>query len=175
MSAYSPYKVDCILLNTTYEPIDIIPSVEALILVFKEKARIVEEHETISFRSATRSIPAPIQIVLNKYVKQNLNRPANLTNQNLFSRDNFTCVYCNRHKRDLKRGEFLTKDHVFPKSRGGLDDWFNLVTACSRCNNQKDNKTPGEADLVLKVKPYVPSKYELRQKNFKKRMEKRTK
>jgi 5-methylcytosine-specific restriction endonuclease McrA len=163
-------RLDCVLLNTTYEPIDIITSIEAMILVYKGKARIVEEHDSVVLRSATQAIPAPTQIVLNKYVKLNLNKPANLTNQNLFSRDNFTCVYCNRHKKDLRRDEFLTKDHVFPKSRGGRDTWLNLVTACSRCNNQKDNKTPGEADLILKVKPYVPSKYELRQKSFKKRL-----
>jgi hypothetical protein len=34
-------------------------------------------------------------------------------------------------------GIYMTVDHIRPKSKGGTNDWENLVTACERCNNMK--------------------------------------
>ena len=50
----------------------------------------------------------------------------------------------------------LTIDHVIPRSRGGKNDWLNLVTACKKCNQKKGNKTPEEAGMPLLKKPIVP-------------------
>lgn len=36
------------------------------------------------------------------------------------------------------------KDHIFPRSRGGPDVRFNLVSACMAHNKEKDNRTPFE-------------------------------
>ena len=47
-----------------------------------------------------------------------------------FFRDKFSCQYCG-DKKDL------TFDHLLPKSKGGLTDWNNVVTACSSCNVKK--------------------------------------
>ena len=44
-----------------------------------------------------------------------------------------------------------------PKSRGGRDTWENLVAACVPCNNRKGSRTPEEARLVLRRKPFRPS------------------
>mgnify|MGYP001164710148 CR=1 FL=1 len=33
---------------------------------------------------------------------------------------------------------FVTCEHVIPKSRGGSDDWSNLVAACQACNVARD-------------------------------------
>lgn len=35
----------------------------------------------------------------------------------------------------------LTKDHIVPKSRGGLDILSNYQTMCAPCNSAKGNKT----------------------------------
>ena len=51
----------------------------------------------------------------------------------------------------------LTVDHIIPKSRGGPNSWSNLVTSCFRCNSIKDNKTPEEAGMKLRFKPYTPT------------------
>ena len=32
-----------------------------------------------------------------------------------------------------------------------------MVTCCNRCNNEKDNKTPEEAGMKLRVTPYEPT------------------
>ena len=72
----------------------------------------------------------------------------------LFKRDNYMCAYCGHyfHERDL------TVDHVMPVSRGGNSGWENLISACSPCNNKKRDRTPEEAKMPLKYKPYMPSR-----------------
>ncbi len=76
-----------------------------------------------------------------------------LTNQALFVRDGNTCLYCGHHHRD---GE-LTRDHVVPTSRGGCDDWDNVVAACRRCNHQKGNRLLEECGFELLALPYTPN------------------
>jgi 5-methylcytosine-specific restriction endonuclease McrA len=65
-------------------------------------------------------------------------------------RDKFACQYCG-DKKDL------TFDHLLPKSKGGLTDWNNVVTACSSCNVKKGGKLYKDCDLKLTSKPYAPT------------------
>ena len=76
-----------------------------------------------------------------------------LTNRALFLRDASLCMYCGTPR---KSGS-LTRDHVLPMSRGGLDRWTNVVTACRSCNARKGNRTPEEAGMPLLAIPYVPN------------------
>lgn len=55
----------------------------------------------------------------------------------VFVRDHFACTYCGS-------SENLHCDHVFPRSRGGLDVESNLTTACGHCNMSKGARTPEE-------------------------------
>ncbi len=88
---------------------------------------------------------------------QIINRPVNLTRQNVFIRDEFKCQYCGKTEK-------LTIDHVIPKSRAKdfsmstkqINAWENVTTSCERCNNKKDNKTPKEARMVLANTPKRP-------------------
>ncbi len=68
----------------------------------------------------------------------------------LTNRCNFRCEYCDSR-------ENLTVDHIVPKSRGGEDTWKNLSAACTSCNNKKGNRTPEEARMPLRRKPFRPS------------------
>lgn len=76
-----------------------------------------------------------------------------LTNTALFARDANLCMYCG--------GSFsrphLTRDHVQPVSRGGLDLWENVVSACIACNSRKGSRTPQQAGMPLLAIPYRPS------------------
>lgn len=81
---------------------------------------------------------------------------ATLTNKDLFRRDQNLCAYCGNVFGDSK----LTRDHILPKSRGGLDTWTNLVTCCTSCNQYKDDRTPEEAHMPLLYVPYKPSRAE---------------
>ncbi len=76
-----------------------------------------------------------------------------LTNAALFARDRMICMYCGEH---FSRGE-LTRDHVNPLSKGGLDAWENCVTACLACNVYKGCRTPQQAAMPLLAVPYRPS------------------
>lgn len=85
-----------------------------------------------------------------------LHRVPNLTNQSLFRRDMHVCAYCG----GLFGKENLSRDHVTPRSRGGKDNWTNVVTACGTCNKLKDNLTPEEAHMPLLYVPYAPNRAE---------------
>jgi 5-methylcytosine-specific restriction endonuclease McrA len=159
----------CVVLNSTYEPLDILSSKRAINLILKGKAMVVEEHPMHMICSESMAIRLPTTIVLKKYVKGRkvYTAHAALTQKNLFSRDNYTCQYCNRHKTQLKSFEFLTRDHIHPESKGGPDTWENLVTACSTCNNKKADYLLSEVSMKLLKTPTKPSVFELWMKNGK--------
>jgi 5-methylcytosine-specific restriction endonuclease McrA len=86
--------------------------------------------------------------------KHTLIDPApSLTNQALFARDHGLCLYCGNR---FGKSE-LTRDHVIPASKGGPDDWSNVVTACWSCNVRKGSRTPAQANMPLLAVPYRPS------------------
>lgn len=76
-----------------------------------------------------------------------------LTNQALFRRDRNLCLYCGDEHPDRE----LTRDHVVPRSRGGSDEWDNVVAACRRCNHRKGDRLPHERNMELLALPYVPN------------------
>ena len=55
-------------------------------------------------------------------------------------RDGFQCRYCGRKPPEV----ILEVDHVFPKSKGGIDGLENYKTACRECN-------AGKADVILTI------------------------
>lgn len=82
-----------------------------------------------------------------------------LNNKALFRRDNNLCMYCGVHHPAGR----LTRDHVKPVSRGGLDVWQNVVSACVSCNTRKGNRTLEEvrhSGLNLIAIPYAPNRAE---------------
>ena len=79
-----------------------------------------------------------------------------LSNYKLFNRDRQICAYCGGHF----HVDALTREHITPVSRGGLDSWMNCITACRACNGHKGNRLPEEAHMSLLYLPYVPSLHE---------------
>lgn len=79
-------------------------------------------------------------------------REAAFTRHNIYEHYRYRCCYCG--------GRFGTRelnlDHVLPKSRGGLTNWDNIVTACLPCNGRKANRLPKEAGMRLLVRPSPP-------------------
>lgn len=76
-----------------------------------------------------------------------------LNNHTLFRRDARLCLYCG----ERFPSQLLSRDHVTPVSRGGIDHWNNVVTACKRCNNHKANRTPEQAGMQLIAVPFTPT------------------
>ncbi|MDC0834819.1 HNH endonuclease [Leptolyngbya valderiana BDU 20041] len=134
-----------LVLNASYEPLNITNWQRAIVLVLKGKAEQLEHNGKFVYPEC----PLPTVIRLRYYVRVPY-KEIPLTRRNIFYRDAHTCQYCNY------TGEELTLDHVVPRSRGGGDSWENLVTACVRCNVKKGNRTPQEAAMLLKHPPRRP-------------------
>jgi 5-methylcytosine-specific restriction endonuclease McrA len=86
---------------------------------------------------------------------------AALTNEHLFLRDGHRCVYCGRHRREMRGRDRLTRDHLVPRSKGGRDEWLNVVTACSSCNHRKDNRMAEELGRTARIAPWAPTRSDL--------------
>ena len=145
-------KCPALVLNADFRPLSYYPLSlwcwqDAVKSVFLDKVSIVSNYQKI-IRSPSFEMRLPSVIALKSFVKPSEN--PNFTRFNVFLRDKFACQYCG-DKRDL------TFDHLLPKSRGGLTDWENVVTACSSCNVKKGGKLYKDCDLKLSNKPYVPS------------------
>jgi len=47
------------------------------------------------------------------------------------------------------RQMLITRDHLFPKSKGGSDSLDNLYPMCERCNHKKGDRLPFERSRVI--------------------------
>ncbi len=136
-----------LVLNASFEPINVCTVRRAVVMIFKGVAR-VEEHNGHILRAARISMPAPSVIRLLEYIHIPYER-SSLSRKNILLRDQYTCQYCNRHFPPAE----LTLDHVVPRSRGGDSTWENLVACCRRCNHKKGSHTPEEAKMPLLRRP----------------------
>ncbi|HUW08247.1 MAG TPA: HNH endonuclease [Anaerolineae bacterium] len=140
-----------LVLNATYEPLNVVSVQRAVVLLLKEKAQIVESTEAW-IRAQNWSIPQPLVIRLVYYVRIPHRLSLPLGRRTVLARDGFSCQYCGRQP---ERSE-LTLDHVLPRCRGGKSSWENLVAACRRCNGRKGDRTPHEAGMPLRSQPFAP-------------------
>ena len=137
----------CLVINASYEAINVTTARRALTLVFKGAA-VVEEVSGYTVRTAKINIPVPSVVRLTQYRRMPRQNRA-VSRRGILLRDGNTCQYCGDR---LPSGN-LTLDHVMPRSRHGANTWENLVAACFPCNNRKRNKTPAEAGMTLARQP----------------------
>ena len=155
-----------LVLNADYWPLSYFPlSIwswkDTVKAVFLDRVNIVEEYDQ-KVSSPSFEIKLPSIIALKDYIPHS-HKPA-FTRFNVFLRDDFTCQYCN----DKFSTKELTFDHLIPRSKGGLTNWENVVTACSKCNWTKGSRDLSQVGFKLLRKPKEPSQYSLRlkSKNF---------
>ena len=148
--------VGCLALNASFEPLTMVPMRRALRLVLDGKAEIIEADPGRVVRSERLEIPRPAVIRLVRFIHVPRRFRRQVTNTFLFARDRYRCQYCGRTAADLKPRESLTRDHLLPLSRGGTNDWTNVVTACSPCNTRKGNRMPEEIGMHPLVPPVEP-------------------
>lgn len=136
-----------LVLNATFEPINVTAVRRALVLMLKGVAQ-AEEHNPSEVHSASSAmkIPSVIRLLAYRHIPQQTRA---LSRRNILLRDRNTCQFCGRH---VPAAE-LTLDHVLPRSRGGRSTWENLVACCYTCNNKKGDHTPEEAGLRLVRRP----------------------
>ncbi|KGG14706.1 MULTISPECIES: HNH endonuclease [unclassified Prochlorococcus] len=135
-----------LVLNASYEPLNITSWRRATVLMLKGKAESLEEDSNHKIRNDIR---LPTVIRLRYFVKVPYRELA-LNKKNLIQRDHNSCQYCGY------TGPKLSIDHVIPRSRGGQDVWENVAIACISCNIKKGNRTIQEANMPLRKKPHKP-------------------
>jgi 5-methylcytosine-specific restriction endonuclease McrA len=140
----------CILLNGDYSYLCQIDWKKALCLVFSEKAKVLKYSDRV-IQGVGKVFRAPAVMVLIKVVRSVYRNRVPFTKKNVLVRDRNTCAYCGRKQKGL------TIDHVIPSSRGGRTDFDNCVACCAACNNRKGARTPNEARMHLKKRPYQPT------------------
>jgi 5-methylcytosine-specific restriction endonuclease McrA len=136
-----------LVLNATFEPINVTAVRRAMVLMIKGVAQAEEINHT-HVHSASRALPVPsvIRLLAYRHIPQQTRA---LSRKNILLRDRNTCQFCSR---TLPAAE-LTLDHVVPRSRGGRSSWENLVACCYKCNNSKGDRTPEEAGFALARRP----------------------
>jgi len=146
----SPAVQQVLVLNASYEPLNVCSVRRAHVLVYKGKAEVIERLDR-PLASATTTFPWPHVIRLVTYIRVPRAVQRKISRRALFARDGWRCVYCG-----TTAGR-LTLDHVVPKSRGGESVWENVVTSCAPCNLRKGNRLPHEVSMELHKKPRAPA------------------
>jgi 5-methylcytosine-specific restriction endonuclease McrA len=139
-----------LVLNASFEPLNVCSVRRAHVLVFKGKAEILEALEH-PLRSSTSTYQRPHVIRLVTYVRVPRTFQRKISRRALFARDGWRCVYCG-----TASGR-LTLDHVVPRSRGGDSVWENVVTSCAPCNLRKGNRLLEEVAMELPTRPKAPN------------------
>ena len=137
---------DVLVLNFTYEALNIVNVRRAVRLLFAGKAEVLHAGVAV-LRAEKVAFPLPYVIRMLYYIGKRRRKVA-LTKKNVLLRDRYVCAYCG------ERGE--TVDHVRPRTAGGPSTWENLVCACTRCNGRKRDRSPEQAQMKLRVKPREP-------------------
>jgi 5-methylcytosine-specific restriction endonuclease McrA len=136
-----------LVLNATFEPLGIVSSKRAVLLVLDTKAELVHVTDRV-FHSERVSVPEPSVVRLVRYVQIPRHYRVAVNRRTVFARDGSRCQYCGSVAENL--------DHVIPRSRGGEHTWENVVAACRRCNTRKEDRLPHEVGMMLRAAPVAP-------------------
>ena len=142
-----------LVLNATYEPINVCTVRRATVLLLKEKAELLE-HSRTDLHWATGSLPRPVVIRLVTYVRvpRGSSPRRKITRRAVFARDGWECQYCGARSS-------LTVDHVIPRSKGGGSGWDNIVASCAPCNRRKGDRLPHQINMHPRRRPRAPSEH----------------
>lgn len=140
-----------LVLNASYEPLQLVSIRRAVVLLLQEKAELIEAAQQ-RLRAQGFSCSVPIVIRLVRYIRIPRRMRLPCSRRGVLARDRETCQYCG-----VQPGRaHLTVDHVVPRSKGGGTTWDNVITACRECNHRKGGRTPEEANMELLSIPRQP-------------------
>lgn len=145
MPAATPRR--SLLLNASLEPLCVVSTRRAVVLVLTGKASILETDGRM-LRSERTSVPMPLVLCLTRYVRVPHRAVLPPSRRRVLIRDGHSCAYCG--------ATADTVDHVHPRSRGGQHEWSNVVAACARCNRRKADRLLAEIGWSLPFPPAAP-------------------
>jgi 5-methylcytosine-specific restriction endonuclease McrA len=141
-----------LVLNASFEPLQIVTWQRAIQLLFQGKVEVIEESQE-EVRSVRMTIRIPAVLRLLEYIPLKKRKQiVRFSRTNVFIRDKHRCQYCGQTFAKTQ----LTLDHVKPVVQGGTKNWENIVSACKPCNQRKGGRTPQQAKMKLKRKPFRP-------------------
>lgn len=142
-----------LVLNASFEPINVVNANRAVVLILNGKAESVVDTDFICGSGSggtTLMFPSVVRLTTMRDVPRVRQVP--LSRRALFQRDRQTCQYCG------DKPQALEVEHVVPRSKGGKNNWLNVVAACRACNARKRDRTPAEAGMTLLTKPFAPTR-----------------
>lgn len=139
-----------LLLNASYEPLTVVSWKRAIALVLADKAEVIHDSDQVVHSTSTDEIGKPSIIRLKHFVQVPYRREMRPTGRAILARDKHICqfTHCNN--------KATTVDHVVPRSKGGSNEWTNVVAACKRCNFKKADKSMKKLGWKLKRQPKAP-------------------
>lgn len=136
-----------LVLNATYEPLCVVPTRRALLLVLQAKAELLAATGR-AFHSARVTVDEPSVVRLSYFVRVPHQAQVALNRRAIFARDGHKCQYCGAQAENI--------DHIVPRSKGGQHSWDNVVAACRRCNARKRDHLLEETGMKLRRQPSTP-------------------
>ncbi len=146
--------LQCVLLNADYSFLNTVDWKKAVRLMIKKKVEVIQFSDRCIQGIEGVTIKLPAVMRLSRLIRTIYRSHVPFSKKNTLMRDGFCCAYCGLKKKQL------TIDHIIPRSRGGKTNYENCVASCRNCNTHKGCRTPGEAGMTLKVKPYQPTIFE---------------
>lgn len=143
---------EALVLNATYEPLCVVSSRRAVVLLLTGKAIAVEggfAPDAVVLHAERTAVRVPSVVRLQRFVKVPYRAVVPISRKGVLARDGHRCVYCGSTATSL--------DHVVPKSRGGQHSWENVVAACGRCNHQKADRHLHDLGWRLRSSPRAPA------------------
>ena len=160
-----------LMLNSHWQPIDIIPATNAIKKVFGERAKCLDTKDyvlkdwqnwlnsfnkkNLEWYNLRNNIPIPEIIVCTEYSGTGYQKDyePKFSRTNIFLRDKNRCQFCG----EKFPCNDLTLGHIIPKSKGGPSTWLNIALQCINCNRKMADRTPKEAGMTMIRKPFVPN------------------
>lgn len=156
-----------LVLNRSFMPINITTLKRALVLLYQNLARAVDdEFATFDFSSWSalsaaahdetiglvgKMVRVPRVILLTAYDRVP-RRHVRFSRHNIYLRDHNICQFCGHR---FNRSD-LNLDHVTPRALGGKTTWENIVTSCIACNRKKGGQLPVRVGMKLVRPPIRP-------------------
>ncbi|MGQ0617400.1 MAG: HNH endonuclease [Acidimicrobiia bacterium] len=136
-----------LVLNASYEPLCVVASRRAVVLVLDEKAELVIA-TGLTLHSERLVVDIPSVVRLRTFVSVPYRRRVAVSRRAVMARDSGLCQYCGTRADSI--------DHVVPRSRGGTHTWDNVVAACRPCNVHKRDRLLAETSMRLRQRPAAP-------------------
>lgn len=115
-----------------------------------------------ALRSANQTWAIPTVIICSHSFGVHRRTCENSSMKSIYNIYRGVCQYC-LEKIPVSKA---TKDHIYPKSRGGSNHDFNIVLACRECNGEKDNHYPYFDINGKEVKPLKITYFDMTVRNM---------